>query len=174
MNKLLIPDLYYKNVFSINYQLLKAKGIKLLLFDVDNTISTQDEKEASKKIVYLFQQLEEMGFDLVLFSNALKGRLKRFKDQLNVDCSYLSFKPLSYKYKKVLKLKKRKVSEVAAIGDQLFTDIKGANKMEILSILVNPLSSKEMITARLNRIREKRVYRLFEENSILKRGFYSE
>lgn len=174
MNKMLIPDLYYKNIFEINYVLLKERGIKLLLFDLDNTICCNDELKVSERVIYLMQQLEEMGFDIVIFSNAFKGRVKGIKDQLNVDSAYLCFKPLKFKYKKVLDVKKVKNFEVAAIGDQIFTDVKGANKMEILSILVNPLGSKESITAKFNRLREKKVYKYFEENGILKRGFYSE
>ena len=34
-----LPDIYKKNIFDINYNKLKKKDIKCLIFDLDNTLA---------------------------------------------------------------------------------------------------------------------------------------
>lgn len=62
-------------------------------------------------------------------------------------------------------------SQIAAIGDQLYTDIKGANKLDITSILVDPISKNEFIITKLNRLKENR---LINKSKIITRGEYYE
>ncbi|MGN1338071.1 MAG: YqeG family HAD IIIA-type phosphatase [Candidatus Coprovivens sp.] len=171
MKNLLLPDIYQQNIYTINYKKLKQDGIKCLLFDLDNTIAQVNVKKPNKEVKLLFQKLEDMGFKVIILSNALKHRLRPFKEELNVDTSPLSCKPLSFKYKKIINLYNYKPEEIAAIGDQIYTDIKGANKMNITSILVNPLSKKESIFTKYNRYKENK---LFERNILLERGEYYE
>lgn len=174
MKRLLLPDIYNQSIYTINYKKLKNKGIKCLLFDLDNTIAQTYVKKPSKEVIELFHKLDEQGFKIIILSNATKHRLKPFKEILNVDTSFLSCKPLSFKYKKIMKMYNYGSNEIAAIGDQLYTDIKGANKLEITSILINPLSKKESIITKLNRIKEEKIYKEFEKEKLLERGIYYE
>ena len=85
-----------------------------------------------------------------------------------------SLKPFSYKYRYILRKYKLKKEEVAAIGDQLLTDIQGGNKMGLTTILVNPMSEIDEKETWLNRQIEKRIFKTFEEKDILKKGKYYE
>ena len=174
MYKIYIPKVYAQSVYTINYQKLKDNNIKCLLFDLDNTLVPITVKIPTREIKQLFNKLEAMHFKVIILSNATKRRLKNFKEILNVDTSALSFKPHTFKYKKIMQIYKLELEEVAAIGDQLCTDIKGANKLGIISILVNPLSKKERINTKINRLKEKIIYQYFEDNNILKKGEYYE
>ena len=115
-----------------------------------------------------------MGFKVILFSNASKRRLTPFKDKLVVDCSYSSKKPSKKKFLKVLKMYNYDISEVAIIGDQLFTDIYGGNRIGIKTILVNPMSKEDMFVTRIFRIFEKSLFKRMNKRGIFKLGEYYE
>ncbi len=144
--------MYVKDVYSINYQKLKDKKIKYLLFDIDNTIATNNESIPNDKTIKLFDKLKNDKFHLIILTNAIPSRALRFKRRLKVDTYFLSCKPLSINYKLIMKKYHLQKEEMAAIGDQLLTDIKGANKLGIMSILVDPIASNESIFTKINRI----------------------
>ena len=115
-----------------------------------------------------------MGFKVIIFSNSNKKRLTPFKEILQVDCSASSRKPREKKFKKVLEEYKFEQSEVSIIGDQVMTDVFGGNRMGIFSILTNPISNKEPIWTKINRLRENRVIKKLEKKGIFKRGEFYE
>ncbi len=169
--KLLKPAIYQKDVFSINYDKLLKQNIKNLLFDIDNTIASGKDKLPSKEIIELFNDLKEKGFNVFIITNALKKRASRFKEKLNIKTYHFSMKPSSRNYNKLIKENNLNIKECAAIGDQIYTDIKGANKLGILSILVDPISNYEFITTKVNRIKENK---LINKTKIIKKGEYYE
>ena len=174
MKNIYIPDIYSKDIYSINYTKLKKQNIKCLLFDLDNTIAPEHIKEPTKEMINHFQKLEEMGFKVIIISNALKNRVKPFKEKLNIDACHTACKPLPHKYKKIMELYNLEPENIAAIGDQIYTDIKGANKLDITSILVNPLSNRESIITKINRLKEKRLFKKFQKQKTLIKGEYYE
>ena len=170
-----IPDMYQKSIYHVDYDKLQDNGIKCLLIDLDNTCVPYKDKEPNKKLIDLFETLKDMDFKIIIFSNALKGRIKPFKDVLNVDCLARANKPYKKNFLKVIKLFNYDLSEVAIIGDQLYTDILGGNKVGIKTILVNPMSSDDMfITRFIYRTLEKRIYKKLMSKNILIRGKYYE
>ncbi len=171
MIKRFLPDIYKENIFTINYDKLKKNGIKCLLFDLDNTISPAKEVVLEDKVKKLFNKLKK-DFKVILFSNNFPKRVCKFGDFYSVDIVCLSLKPLTYKYKYILKKYNFKNTEVAAIGDQLLTDIQGGNKMGFTTILVNPISDIDETETWLNRQIEKKIFKVFEEKQYLKKGRY--
>ena len=172
--EIFLPDKYYKNIYEINYRQLKEDGIKCLLFDLDNTCVPYVDKEPTKKLKDLFDRLKGMGFKVIIFSNATKKRLEPFKNGLLVDCSFSSRKPSKRKFLKVLKMFGYDLSETAIIGDQLFTDIFGGNRVGIKTILVNPMSDKDLFATKIFRFFEKGQYRKMKKRGILTLGKYYE
>ena len=170
-----IPDMYQKSIYHIDYDKLRDNGIKCLLLDLDNTCVPYKDKEPNKKLVDLFEMLKDMDFKLIIFSNATKKRIYPFKRALNVDCLARAGKPRKRSFLKVLKLFNYQLSEVAIIGDQLYKDILGGNRVGIKTILVNPMSKDDMIiTKYVFRPLEKKKYNLLEKKGLLKRGKYYE
>lgn len=170
----LVPDKYFKSIYDINYKALKRSGIKCLIFDLSNTLESENTKSPSRKVKDLFEDLKEMGFKLIIMSNNFKKEVTPFKELLCVDSCYLAFKPLKRKYKKILNIFNYSVHEVACIGDQLFFDILGANKMKFTSILVNPISADEFAVAKLNRKIENMFIKRLTEKDLFQRGRYYE
>jgi len=166
------PDMYKKDIYSIDYKKLKSYGIKCILFDLDNTLVPYYKVKPTRKLKDFIERLKDMGFKVIIFSNSNKKRLTPFKNILEVDCSYSSRKPRQGKFKKVLSEYKYSQSEVAIIGDQIPTDIFGGNRIGIFTVLVKPISSNELIWTKINRIYEKRLIRKLEKIGIFKRGEY--
>ena len=164
-----IPDIYVKNIFTIDYKKLKGDGIKCILFDLDNTIAPLKEEKPSKDIKELFAYIDDLNIKAIIISNSRKKRVAPFKEELNVDSCYSSLKPSKRKYKKILKMFNFDYSEVAAVGDQILTDVFGANRCGITSIFVDKLTEEEMVWTKLNRKIEKYIL-----NSLKKKGVYDE
>lgn len=169
-----VPDIYQKSIYNINYDALFDRGIKFLLFDLDNTLVPVTLKEPNKKIKELFDELKEKGFKIIIFSNSGKARVKPFKDMLEVDCCIKALKPFKKKFLKVFATYEVEVSEVAIIGDQLLTDIKGGNNVGITTILVNPIGTKEKIWTKINRYFENKIIRKLRDNNLFTKGKYYE
>ena len=169
-----IPDIYQKSIYDIDYKKLKKNGIKCLIFDLDNTIAPINVKKPTKKLKDLIEELKDMKFKIIIVSNSLKSRVEPFKDLLCVDSAYLSCKPLKKKYKKIMKIYHFKENQIASIGDQLLTDIWGVNKMNFVSILVNPIGTTDYALTKINRIIEPFIYKKLEKRELLKKGKYYE
>ena len=169
-----IPDMYQKSIYHINYDKLKENGIKCLLFDLDNTCVPFKDKEPNKKLIDLFERLKDMDFKVIIFSNGTKKRIAPFKNGLNVDCSASSKKPNTNKLMKVIKMFDYDLSEVVIIGDQLFTDILCGNRAGIKTVLVNPMSSDDLLFTKFFRYFERKKFKKFAKKGILVKGKYYE
>ena len=174
MFNLFVPDIYQKSVYDINYQKLKKNGIKCIIFDLDNTLASVNTKSPKKKLKDLIEDLKTMKFKIIIVSNSTKKRVEPFKEILCVDSAHLSMKPTKRKYKKILKLYKFKPIEIACIGDQLLTDILGANRFDFTSILVNPIGTVDFAFTKINRLIEGMIYERLAKKDLLKKGEYYE
>lgn len=167
-----IPDVYNQSIYRINYDKLKKDGIKLIVFDLDNTIAPVDVKNATNETLDLFYKIKDMGFKVIIMSNSKKERVEPFKNFLEVDSSFMSLKPLSKSYKKIMRVYNVKKEEVACVGDQILTDVWGANKVGMTSILVNPISKKDGKFTILNRKIENIIIKILENKDVFKKGKY--
>ena len=165
-----IPDMYYKSILDIDYNLLKDKGIKCLIFDLDNTLTTIDKKEFSKEYKQKLNELSK-SFKLIIVSNNFSRKIKLLCNSINISFISFAMKPLPFAYKKVIKRWNCKKNEICMIGDQLLTDIQGANKFGILSILVDPVGKDDIKYTGINRFIENKI---ISKSKILKRGKYYE
>lgn len=169
-----LPDKYLKSVYQIDYQALKNAGIKMILFDLDNTIVPINAKLPSKKLKDLFEDIKSIGIKPIIMSNSGRKRVEPFKDELYVDAACSSLKPLAFKYKKIMNIYGLKPSELASVGDQLLTDVFGANKLGITTILVNPISTTDFKITSFNRFIERIILRHFARKDVFKKGEYYE
>lgn len=169
-----MPDIYQKSIYYINYDKLYKKGIRCILFDLDNTITPPHVRKPTKRLMKLFDELKDKGFKLIIMSNSPKHRIEPYKTVLNVDACAFALKPRKNKYERIMEKFKYKPTEVAAIGDQLITDIYGANKLDITSILVNPLTEHDYTVTFFNRMIEKIIYSKLEKKELFIRGKYYE
>lgn len=149
-----VPNSFYQNIFEINYQELQDKGIKTLFFDLDNTLIPYNVSLLTEKVIILLKELEK-SFQILIITN---NSLKRTRHAVGNKFNYLASakKPFKKAYLRALELTNSLPHEVAAIGDQLMTDVIGANKFGIYTVLVNPIDpSSEGIPTLINRARER-------------------
>lgn len=151
---MLKADIIKDSIYEIDYASLKKKGINVLIFDLDNTIASYEENKPSKEAISLIKKLKE-DFDVYILSNNWPKRVNPFGNIFKVKAFSMGLKPLTHKLKKIQKEKGYKKSEMLMIGDQLLTDIFGAKRFKIKSIYVHPISKKEPLTTKVNRLLEK-------------------
>lgn len=168
---LFIPDMYKESIYKIDYKKLKKMGVKCLCFDLDNTMASYSISKPDKKLKELMTILGE-DFKIIILSNGKKVRVRPFKEGLNLDSSHSSKKPLKRKYLKIMKMHKLNPTEIACIGDQLLTDVLGANRVGSISILVNQTGAYEPINTKFNRFFEKIILRNLNKKGVLVKGEY--
>ncbi len=168
-----VPDMYQKSIYTINYQKLKKKGIKCLLFDLNNTLASYDVDYPSDKLRELMFDLER-DFKVIIVSNSNKNRIRPFKEKLNIDASFSSRKPCKKKFKKIMNMYNFKDTEIAMIGDILLTDIWGGNRMNFTTILVNSVGELEPFYVRCLRVFERKIIKKLNKKGILLKGEYYE
>ena len=129
------PHEYAQNVFSIDYQKLYKKGFRGIIFDIDNTLVHHGD-DSTPEIDDLFRKIQSFGLKTLLLSNNDNERVERFTK--NIDTLYIcdADKPDPRNYLKAVKMLNIKKEEAVVIGDQIFTDILGANRSGLASILI--------------------------------------
>ncbi len=167
-----MPDMYQKSIYTVDYQKLMDRGVKCVLFDLDNTLVPFHIKHSNEKIAELFNDLREKGLKVIIFSNSPKKRLNVFKEELAVDCIANAGKPSKKSFEKVLEKYKYSITEVAIVGDQLLTDIIGGNRVGITTVLINPVSTKDPIWTKPNRFFENKIMKKLKDHDLFSKGRY--
>ena len=163
------PDDYVASTYVIKFEELYQKGYKGLIFDIDNTLVPHGFP-ADERAIQLFERLRRIGFDTCLISNNQEPRVRPFAEQVNSKYVFDAHKPSTKNYKKAMQLMKTDEKTTSFIGDQLFTDVWGAKRTGIKSILVRPIHPKEEIQIVLKRYLERIVlhfYRKEKEKGML-------
>lgn len=154
MFDLFFPDRYVASTYVIDFEKLYENGYRGLIFDIDNTLVPHGAP-ADARAEELFLRLKAIGFHCCLISNNKEPRVKRFNEKIQVDYVYDAHKPSTKNYKKAMEIMGTAKDNTVFVGDQLFTDVWGAKRAGIASILVKPIHPKEEIQIVLKRYLEK-------------------
>ena len=144
------PKEYVKSAYQIDFQKLYHLGYRGLLFDIDNTL-VEHGADANESSIELFKKLKALGFRICLLSNNKEERVKRFNEKIQVDYIFHAKKPLKDSYLKALKRMNGTKKTTIFIGDQIFTDILGANRCKMFSILIEPIEERDIFITRIKR-----------------------
>ena len=156
------PDDYIASTYVIRFEELYQKGYRGLIFDIDNTLVPHGAP-ADERAIQLFGRLRQIGFDTCLISNNQEPRVKPFAEKVNSKYVFDAHKPSTKNYKKAMEIMKTEEKTTIFIGDQLFTDVWGAKRTGIKSILVKPIHPKEEIQIVLKRYLEKIVLHFYKK-----------
>lgn len=163
MGTFLFPDEYYESTYIIPFEKYVKKGYKAVIFDIDNTLVPHNamHDERSKA---LFERLKAIGLKYAFVSNNNEFRVREFNREVRGEYVFKAGKPSGAGFNKaMIKLGTNK-DNTFFVGDQLFTDIWGANNAKLHSILVNQIDKKEEIQIVLKRYLEKPVLKLYLRN----------
>ena len=161
------PDMRVERIQDIDLPLLWSQGIRGLIFDLDNTITPWHQYAANDEIIRWFEQVRQYGFQACILSNSGEAKTAQISEWLDVPVLSDSRKPRAYGFRRAGRLLQLPPRHLAMIGDQIFTDIWGANNAGIESILVEPIDKNTDIPRiRIKRWLEKPILCLY------KKGFF--
>jgi len=166
MFKILFPDMYVSSLHKINFDMLRDSGICALLLDLDNTIIPWSANRFPMEVVSWLEELKIKEFKLCIVSNNQGERLNMLADPLNIPFIPNAVKPRRKGFRKAIELLKIKKDQAAVIGDQIFTDILGGNRLGLYTILVTPMTHKEFAGTKINRFFERFVLKSIEKDLI--------
>lgn len=134
-----MPKYRFKSVIDITADDFRKMGVKAAALDIDNTICNDGKDNCIEGLEAWIADIKASGIKLMIISNAVGSRPKNIAKRLGLN--YLSFarKPWCFKLKKGAEMMGVDIAEFAMIGDQLFADIKAANKCGAVGIRVDPL-----------------------------------
>ena len=147
------PERVAKSAFGIPYEQLYEEGIRGIVFDIDNTLTLPDAP-ADEACRELFHRLRDIGLKACIVANNRGPRVKRFADDVGADFVPKALKPRRYGYRRAMELMGTVPENTVSVGDQLFTDIWGANRIGMHSILTKPLVFRDEPQIMLKRLFE--------------------
>ena len=150
MFKIFYPKECADSTYQIDFKSLYVRGYRGVLFDIDNTLVPHGSP-ADERAVELFAKLRKMGFHTCLISNNKEPRVKPLADACGSRYVSKAAKPSPVNYIKAMDIMGTDRNNTFFVGDQLFTDVWGANRAGIMSVLVKPIDKHEEIQIILKR-----------------------
>jgi len=150
----LLPDEELDSIFELDPEWLRSLGKRGIIFDLDNTLGRRGSPRLDERVLQLLKELEGAGFKIGILSNSSRAR-ERIEEGLGVGGRPVYFnarKPRRGGFRQVLAQMGLRPEEVVMVGDQLFTDVLGAKRLGIYSILVRPVDPHEPLAVRLGRL----------------------
>lgn len=161
---ILYPKLYLNSVKEISLEVLNKYGLKGLILDVDNTLIDYDKKmpEGVKEWV---EELKNSNISFCILSNTnQKQKVENIAKQLDIPYIYFAKKPLKSGFKKAKKILQLESNQIGVVGDQILTDVIGANRSKMFSILVKPIAEKDIWITKIKRPIENKIIKKYQEN----------
>ena len=169
MFKRLYPKHFVASIYDIDLEMLKRNGVKAILTDLDNTLVAWNIADAPDELVsWLDMVNNQYGFDVIIVSNNNGDRVKKFADPLGLHYIAPARKPLPIGFKRALTEFGYHAKEVVFLGDQLFTDVLGANSVGIEVIHVQPVVKTDGVVTKFNRLMERVIFRRMKRKGIYK------
>ena len=162
---ILYPKIYLNNVKEITLEYLNKNNIKGLILDVDNTLIDYDEQMLEGTEEWC-NNLKQNSIKFCIVSNSNRTRkVRNVAQKLNIPYINLAFKPSKkglLKAKKILNIENK---NIAVVGDQIFTDVIGANRCKMHSILVKPIKEKDIFITLIKRPLENFIIKIYLEKN---------
>ena len=160
---MLYPKEYLNSVKDITLDLLNKNNIKGLILDVDNTLISLDRKMPAG-VADWAKKLKEKGIKICILSNSNKlDKIDQAAKIIDVPYIFFAKKPLRSGFLRAKDLLRLDNENIAVVGDQIFTDVLGANRCEMFSILVKPIQEKDYLLTRIKRPLEKYIIKRYEK-----------
>lgn len=148
---LFYPDLYLKRATELNIEMIKKNQIKGIILDVDNTLIDY-YKNMLEGVEEWCKALKKEGILFCIASNSnKKQKVEMVANKLDIPYVFFAKKPLKAGLNKAKEILGMEAEKIAVIGDQIFTDIVGANRCNMYSVLVEPIEEKDIFITIIKR-----------------------
>ncbi|MDA8442658.1 MAG: YqeG family HAD IIIA-type phosphatase [Peptococcaceae bacterium] len=151
------PSVCVSSLDSILPQDLLRENIKGLIIDLDNTMAPWNVLEVGANVADWFELLTQHGISACVVSNNGEQRVAAVANALNIPFIYKASKPHRRAFRQAMAIMGTELHNTAVIGDQLFTDVLGGNRLGLRTFLVLPISEREWIGTKLMRLAERAV-----------------
>ena len=169
-SKKLFPKKVIKSVYGLDYQKYWDRGFRGIILDIDNTL-VPDNAPANRKAKKLIKAQKKIGFRPCILSNSDRERVRAFAKKVKSPYVCKAHKPSPKGFEKAMRKMKTDRSNTLFIGDQIFTDIWGANNAGIYCILTDVIDGKERKQVRIKRFFEKPIIRKIKKlDDLRKKG----
>ncbi|MBR3836911.1 MAG: YqeG family HAD IIIA-type phosphatase [Clostridia bacterium] len=158
---LLIPDLICKEVYDVPFSRFWEEGVRVVVFDIDNTLVSYETPKPTQKVKELLSHLSGEGFSVALVSNNSPERVELFNAELGYFAVADSHKPLKRALKPVFARFSVSSKQLLLVGDQLLTDVLAARLHGARAVTVLPIKKKENLFFRFKRFLEKPFIRIY-------------
>lgn len=149
------PKFLLKNIYSLTDSFINENNIKGIIFDIDNTLVGFTVKKPDEKVVVFLNSLKEKGIKIAVASNNNQQRVSYFCEDLDIPFIWRACKPLPFSLLKIKRIMNLKSKNIAVVGDQVFTDVWGANFCGMTSVMVDIIDTKETMLFKIKRALEK-------------------
>lgn len=144
-----------RSVLQIQPGLLRQYGIRGLMLDLDNTLTTHDNPAPAEGVLSWIGVMRQAGIAMMIVSNNRFHRVQPFAAALGLPFVAEGAKPLPRGFRLAQKRMQLPFSQLAVVGDQIFTDILGANLCGVKSIYVRPIQYENKGFLRVKRWLER-------------------
>lgn len=162
MSGKLRPDYIARSLSGVSLAKLSERGISVLLIDLDNTIAPWKSQDFLPETLKWLERARR-DFDIYILSNGGSERVAYTAELLKTKYITKAKKPNKKRLEQIFGQYGLKPEKTAVIGDQLYTDVLSARRMGACSVLLNPISKREYIFTKFNRLREyyprKKIYK---------------
>lgn len=166
MLHLLRPDEYRPSIFAIDLHQLKARGIRAIITDLDNTLVPWGTHQPTPQVEQWMAQVRAAGLAVCVVSNGSPARVREFAARLGVACVGGAGKPFPKAFRSAMRQLGTSPAETAVIGDQLFTDVLGGRRLGLYTILVRAVSPREFPATKLLRLMEWFALRYWQRRGV--------
>lgn len=151
------PTWMVKAIYYITPQQLKEQNVKAVLADLDNTLIAWNNPDGTEELIQWIEVMQDAGIPVIILSNNSAERVQRVASVLGLEYISRGMKPLSVGFKKAGEKLNLPNEEIIMVGDQIMTDILGANIAGVRNILVKPILDTDAWNTKLNRFMELRI-----------------
>lgn len=136
---LFYPTMYRRRITDVTVEDVRRLGATGILLDVDNTLTIHDAPDLTEAVKGWLDTMQAAGFSLIIVSNNKPARVQPFADRIGLSFHALAHKPMPAGFRAAAAQLGYPPEACVAIGDQIFTDIMGANLSGMSSILLEPI-----------------------------------
>ncbi|MDR3643787.1 MAG: YqeG family HAD IIIA-type phosphatase, partial [Clostridia bacterium] len=158
------PDRIFDSISEITPKMLASLNIKGLILDIDNTMAPRNIALPDALLIRWISVLKEADVRLYIISNNWSARVKLFSQALGVPFIPTGMKPFPFSFLKAVSRMELPKDQIAAVGDQIYTDIVGAHLAGIEAWLVMPIDRDESLSIRFRRHLERPVIEGYRRN----------
>lgn len=151
------PTYMLESIYQLTPEQLKKHHVKAVLADLDNTLIAWDAPEGTEETLEWIQTMRDNHIPVVILSNNNRKRVGAVAEILELDFIPRAIKPFQRGFKQAQALLDIPKEELLMVGDQILTDIRGANKAGIRSVLVKPILDSDAWNTRINRFIELKI-----------------